>query len=121
MNLSKAIFILLILFGCKTTEEIQAEEQLQNQRIQQENESRQMLSSLISRTQALEERMNSMNGSVEEALHRSSEMKKDTSLEAKIIEQEKKINSLENELKQQREFIAKVTETLKKLSTNLKK
>lgn len=127
MNSNKFLLLFLLLFlSCKTTEELEAEQieqetqaQLQLQKEEQKNK---LFSSLISRTQAMEERLDSMSGSVEEISYKSQQASKDSNDQIlKLLdEQSKRLGALESEMLEQRKFIEKVTETLKKISSNLK-
>ncbi len=127
MNLNNLIvFLPIFFFSCMTTEQLEADKldreskaQMQEQKEQQKNE---LFSSLISRTQALEERLNSMSGSVEEISYKSQQSSKESNDQVlKLLdEQSKRLGALESEMLEQRKFIEKVTETLKKISTNLK-
>ncbi len=127
MNLNKVLIILpLLLLGCKTTEELEAEQFERDSKaqaqLQKEEQKNQLFSSLITRTQALEEKLNSMSGSVEEISYKSEQSSKESNDQIlKLLdEQSKRLGALESEMLEQRKFIEKVTETLKKISTNLK-
>lgn len=116
------IFIFLFSSCLKTAGQIQRE----NQGVIQKEQSQKMLADLIVKTKNLEDQVSTIQGNFQEISHKGKTdqaFKKDDldELRVTVEEQNRKIISLEKELKEQKKFVKSVTKTLSKLSKVLLK
>lgn len=122
MKIFRSLILLGLFVSClKTAEQIKREEQT----VVREEQSQQMLADLMVKTKALEEQVSQMQGNFSEISRKgqNDQFQKDSmdELRVQIEEQDRKIKSLEKELKGQKKFIKSVNNTLKKLSKALLK
>ena len=123
MKIFKLTFFVLLLTSClKTAQQVQREKQT----VIQKDQSQKMLADLMVKTKTLEEQVSSIQGNFQEISHKgktSEAFQKDDLDELRVLvdEQQRKITSLEKELKEQKKFVKNVTKTLSKLSKVLLK
>lgn len=116
-----AIFIFALIFSsCKTQEQIQREQMVDNLSIQMKD-SASTRASLTMRVQELEQRLSQVTGQVEESGQQQSSLTEtrinDLENKLKLIEEQnqelyKKLESQTAEIKQQKEYLEKVLSTL---------
>jgi len=121
MKLIPSILILLLSTAClKTAEQVQREKKFETMS-EQIGDTQGLMANVVSQMKDLQTQINKMNGRLEELEHRQAQLNPDqvqkmnenlSLLKTQQESQSSQLASIQNELKEQRSFIEKVTTSL---------
>lgn len=130
MKFSVLMFVVLLFSSCiKTAEQVQREKRYEDMS-QQFGDTQGLLANMVSQLKDLQSQLDKMNGRLEEMEHKQSKVDPEqlksmnetmTLLKTQQETQNTQLLEIQNELKEQRGFIEKVTDSLAKASAPAKK